>query len=131
VNKKDDVESLCVIWENKSTGQKYRVGILSRAKGLGYRFSFLPDGLKDARDNGFCLELGFDMNKPYKPHYSKELFSAFKTRRPKGDSFDKLKADGGRVITDSISFEEATLEDLKALKIAREEKGSSGESIEM
>lgn len=121
----DDIknfDALCVIWKNPYTNKKYRIGILCKDKKNGYSFTFLSSGLQNAREDGLYTELGFNYNDPYRIYNSSDLFIFFKLRRPIGDSFEQLKNDGGKVITDNLSFEKIIDEDIKQFKIDNEKR---------
>lgn len=107
------------------------IGILLKEQELGFFFKYYREGMKAAKEQGFSYLIGFrDQRKVYT---SKQLFPVFQSRVPtkqrrdlerkldiagleQYDEFSYLAATGGRLNTDSISFQEVPIEKLRSLK---------------
>lgn len=125
------VRILAVNW-NENT-----IGYLAKEEDGEYFYKYDYKGIQEARKNGYSYLIGFkDTRKVYT---SKELFPVFKSRIPTKqrrdlaeilasygienyDELDLLALSGGRLLTDSISFEEFVPEKSKTRRARREIK---------
>lgn len=108
---------LLVIWKDAKTGARIEVGHLS--KNGSYEFIYIKNNLEKALKKGFEAFVAFpDFDKSYK---NDEVFPVFSSRLPDKrrkdisvilekynltnyDAFELLRANGGKLPTDSLEF---------------------------
>ena len=111
-------DSVYLVWNHKSTGNKFKIGELYK-EGEKYYFRYILENVAEAMKEGFQLLVAFpQLNALYDCPF---LFAAFSTRLPdetrpeikeilatygmkEYDEFELLKRSGAKLPTDSFEF---------------------------